>query len=291
MVCNQNNVARVFIINSTAKKVDLTIPPVELEECDVVPTSVRSFKGVENLEKQKQLGLRSARLLEILKLTELSEEERESLIPIIINFSHQFYLPGDKLVGTNVLTHKKITIDKQPIFTKQYRFSAIHRDEIRKQTGQLSNSGILQPSTSPYNPLLLMFPKKSDSLGNKKWRMVIDYRALNEKTVGDAYPLPNLTKILDQLGGSKYFSIMDLTTGFHQIPMDSESKEKTAFSTPYGHLEFNRMPFGLQNALATFQRVMNQVLTGLQRIELFVYMDDIVIYTTSLEEHSRKLKS
>ena len=114
---------------------------------------------------------------------------------------------------------------------------------------------------------------------------------MNEKTVGDAYPLPNITEILDQLGGSKYFSIMDLASGFHQIPMDPESKEKTAFSTPYGHLEFNRMPFGLKNAPATFQRVMDQVLTGLQGIELFVYMDDIVIYATSLEEHSRKLKS
>ena len=107
--------------------------------------------------------------------------------------------------------------------------------------------------------------------------MVIDYRALNENTVGDAYPIPNITEILDLLGGSKYFSIMDLASGFHQIPMDSESKEKTDFSTPYGHLEFNRMPFGLKNAPATFQRVMDQVLTGLQGIELLVYMDDIVI--------------
>ena len=169
LVRNQNNVARVFIINSTAKEVDLTIPPVELEECEVVPSLVRSFKGVENLEKQKQLGLRSAKLLEISKLTDLSEEERESLIPIIINFSHQFYLPGDKLVGTNILTHKIITVDKQPIFTKQYRFPPIHRDEIRKQTDQLINSGFVQPSTSPYNSPLLIVPKKSDSSGNKRF--------------------------------------------------------------------------------------------------------------------------
>ena len=132
------------------------------------------------------------------------------------------------MVGTNVLTHKIITVDKKPIFTKQYRFPPIHRDEIRKQTEKLINSGIGQPSTSPYNSPFLIVPKKSDSLGNKKWRMVIDYRAFNEKTVGDAYPLPNITEILDQLGGSKYFYIMDLASGFHQIPMDSESKEKTA---------------------------------------------------------------
>ena len=102
-----------------------------------------------------------AKLLKIFNLSDLSEEERKSLIPIITNFSHQFYLPGDKLVGTNVLTHKIITIDKQPIFTKQYRFSPIHRDEIRKQTEQLINSGIVQPSTSPYNSPLLIVPIKS----------------------------------------------------------------------------------------------------------------------------------
>ena len=88
LVRNQNGMAKVFIINSTAKEVDLTIPPVELEECEVIPSLVRSFKGIENLEKQKQLGLRLAKLLKMLNLSDLSEEERESLIPIITNFSH-----------------------------------------------------------------------------------------------------------------------------------------------------------------------------------------------------------
>ena len=73
--------------------------------------------------------------------------------------------------------------------------------------------------------------------------MVIDYRALNEKTVGDSYPLPQITEVLDQLGGAKYFSVMDLASSFHQIPMNSDSKSKTVFSTPYAHYEFNRMSF------------------------------------------------
>ena len=120
--------------------------------------------------------------------------------------------------------------------------------------------------------------------------MVIDYRKLNEKTVGDAYPLPNITDILDQLGGSKYFSSLDLASGFHQISMDPASRAKTASSTPFAHLEFLRMPFGLKNAPATFQRLMDRVLTSLQGIELFVYMDDIVIYANSLEEHTDKLR-
>ncbi|KAL6419715.1 hypothetical protein ACFW04_013679 [Cataglyphis niger] len=118
--------------------------------------------------------------------------------------------------------------------------------------------------------------------------MVIDYRALNEKTIGDAYPLPNITEILDQLGSAKYFSVFDLASGFHQIPMHESHAGKTAFSTPHGHYEFNRMPFGLKNAPATFQRLMDQVLSGLQGNELFVYLDDIVLYASSLKEHEVK---
>ena len=144
-------------------------------------------------------------------------------------------------------------------------------------------SGIIQPSVSPYNSPLWIFSKKTDSRGNKKWTIVIAYRALNEKKVADAYALPNITDILDQLGGAKYFSVMDLASGFHQIPMDPDSQEKTAFSTAYARLEFTRTLFGLKNAPANFQRVMNQVLSGVLVIELFVYMDDIVVHANPPE--------
>jgi len=100
--------------------------------------------------------------------------------------------------------------------------------------------------------------------------------------------VPGLTDILDQLGSAKYFSVLDLASGFHQIPMASKDAHKTAFSTSYGHYQFKRMPFGLKNAPATFQRLMDNVLSGLQGNELFVYMDDIVGYARSLQEHESK---
>lgn len=118
--------------------------------------------------------------------------------------------------------------------------------------------------------------------------MVIDYRNLNEKTIGDAYPLPNISDILDQLGNAKYFSTLDLASGFHQIPMSAKDAHKTAFSTPYGHYQFKRMPFGLKNAPSTFQRLMDKVLSGLQGNKLVVYMDDIIIYARSLKKHEIK---
>lgn len=118
---------------------------------------------------------------------------------------------------------------------------------------------------------------------------MIDFRKLNDKPIGDAYPLPNITDILDQLGKVRYFSCFDLASSFHQIPMDPQDSAKTAFSTSNGHFEYKKMPFGLKNAPATFQRLINNVLTGLQGNICFVYLDDILIYAESLEEHKQKI--
>ena len=149
---------------------------------------------------------------------------------------------------------------------------------------------IIQTSASQWNAPLLVVPKKADASGKPKLRVVVDFRKLNDLTIGDSFPLPNITDILDQLGNAKYFTTLDLASGYHQIPMIEEDKPKTAFSTPYGHYEFNRMPFGLKNAPATFQRLMNSVLTGLQGLKCLVYLDDIVVYGASLEDHNRRLK-
>jgi len=180
------------------------------------------------------------------------------------------------------------TINNVLVHTKQYRFPPIHKEKIDRQVNKLLKEDIIELSTSPYNSPVWIVPKKPDFAGNKRWRMVIDYRNLNEKTIGDAYPLLNITDILDQLGSAKYFSVLDLASGFHGIPMDPNDAPKTAFSTPYGHYQFKRMPFCLKNAPATFQRLMDNVLSSLQGIELFVYMDDIVIYARSLQEHTVK---
>ncbi|CAK1596608.1 unnamed protein product [Parnassius mnemosyne] len=134
-------------------------------------------------------------------------------------------------------------------------------------------------------------PKKIDASGQQKWRIVIDYRKLNDITVGASYPIPQISEILDELGQSKYFSTLDLASGFHQILINVEDAPKTAFSVPQGHYQFTKMPFGLKNAPATFQRLMNTALTGLQGIRCFVYLDNIVIYSHDLNSHIDNLSS
>ena len=115
--------------------------------------------------------------------------------------------------------------------------------------------------------------------------MVLDFRKLNEKEIGDSYSLPNINDILDSPGSAKYFSVFDLATSFHHIKMDPKDFYKTTFSASHGHYEFDRMPFGLKTAPATFQRLMYLTLTGLIGTELFVFLDDIVIYANTLREH------
>ena len=233
---------------------------------------------------------RIKRLKTFINTDHLNEEETEHVQNILEEYEDCFHLPEEKLKFTTMAKHSIPTTDNMPIYVKQYRYPPVHKEEIDKQVTKLLEDEVITPSTSPYNAPLWIVPKKSTADGQRKWRMVIDFRKLNEKTVGDAYPLPNIVEILDQLGSAKYFSVFDLAQGFHQIPMDPDDQAKTAFSTPYGHYEYQRMPFGLKNAPATFQRLMDNVLTGLQGSELFVYLDDIVIYARSLEEHNVKIK-
>lgn len=132
---------------------------------------------------------------------------------------------------------------------------------------------------------LLVVPKKVDATGNNKYRVVIDFRKLNNLTIGDAIPMPDINTILDQLEKAKYITCLDMASGYHQIPINPQDKEKTAFSTDKGHYEFNCMCFGLKGAPATFQRLMNRVLQGINGYKAFVYLDDIIGISPTIDEH------
>lgn len=205
-------------------------------------------------------------------------------------YSDIFYYENTDLSFTNAVKHSIRTKDDIPIFTRSFRHPESMRTEIASQISKLLENKIIRPSISPYSSPVWIVPKKMDASGKRKYRMVIDYRKLNENTIEDKYPLPRIDEILDNLGRCTYFTTLDLAQGFHQIEVDSDSIEKTAFTIGNGHYEYVRMPFGLKNAPSTFQRVMDNVLREhLHRI-CFVYMDDIVIFSKSLQEHQQHIK-
>lgn len=234
---NHTGETYTYVTNATEKEVNLEIPAIDVEPVDITTSPRDSFTYQIDSVISENLMQRLDLLKQNLRLDHLNEEEKQSIQPVIENFNDIFYLPGDKLKGTNRITHSINTTDNTPICVKQYRYPPVHKDEIKNQVDKLLEQNIIQPSVSPYNSPLWIMPKKPDAEGHKRWRLVIDFRKLNEKTVGDAYPLPNISDILDQLGKARYFSCFDLASGFHQIPMNSQDAIKTAFNTPNGHYE------------------------------------------------------
>ena len=128
-----------------------------------------------------------------------------------------------------------------------------------------------------------------DASEKEKCRLVSDFRLLNDKTISDGYPLPDITQIIDQVGGHRYYTTLDLAKGFQQILMDPHDSHKIAFSTAYGHYEYVRMTFGLKNAPPTFQRFIDETFKDLQGKIMYTFIDDIVVFADTLEEHGEKM--
>ncbi|GBG90070.1 hypothetical protein CBR_g50163 [Chara braunii] len=166
-----------------------------------------------------------------------------------------------------------------------YRMSPRELEELRKQLDELLEKGWIRPSSSLFGAPVLFVPKKEGEL-----RMCIDYRGLNAITVKNAEPLPRIDDLLDRVQGAKYFSKIDLKFGYHQIEVHPDDQYKTAFRTRYGHYEFIVMPFGLTNAPATFQRCMNDLCRPWLDRFVVVYLDDILVFSRTLEEHQGHLR-
>lgn len=226
-----------------------------------------------------------------LRTDHMNQEEKTTIQELCSEYSDIFYLEGDKINCTESVQHEiKIPNSSQPIYQKLYLLPYSQRKEISEQIKQLEQNDIIRHSDSPWNAPLLVVPKKTDATEKKKYIIVVDFRKLNNLTIGDAFLMPDITSILDQLGKAKYFSCLDLASGYHQIPIHPKDMEKTAFSTSEGHYEFKRMCFGLKGAPATFQRLMNRVLSGINGSRAFVYLDDIIVVRTTMEEHVNRLR-
>lgn len=158
--------------------------------------------------------------------------------------------------------------------------------EARDQIEGLLKGGLIRPSMSPYGAPILFVKKKGPG-----WRMCVDYRALNKITIRNRYPLPLIEDLLDRLHGATWFSKIDLRQGYHQVRIKESDIPKTAFRTHEGHYEYVVMPFGLCNAPSTFQKLMNEILMPECRDFVVIYLDDIMIYSKSEEEHREHVKT
>jgi len=211
---------------------------------------------------------------------ELPPEQQQQLRALLQEYEDIF---SDRPGTTNVIEHRILLMDDNPVRCKPYPVPHAVKDEVIEEVREMERLGVIEKSDLPYSSPLLMVKKKDG-----RNRPVIDFRKLNKITVFDAEPMPSVEDIYGRLSSARYFSKLDFCKGYWQIPMSADERQKTAFSTPIGLYQFTRMPFGLQNACATYSRMMRRVLDGMQQTDNFV--DDVLSFTDGWSQHLQELR-
>ena len=207
-------------------------------------------------------------------------------IPVVREFSDVFLedLPGIPL-DREIEFQIKLTPGTEPISKAPYRMAPLELKELKVQMEELVSKGFVRSSTSPWGAPVLFVKKRDGCL-----RLCIDYRELNKVTIRNQYPLPRIDDLFDQLQGARVFSKIDLRSGYHQLKIWSEDVPKTSFRIRYGHYEFLVMPFGLTNAPAVFMDLINEIFQPYLDQFVIVFIDDILIYLGSKEDHEENLR-
>lgn len=209
----------------------------------------------------------------------LSDEQFKNLLELLNKYRQCFHIP-DKLPVTHLVSHRIDTKHSLPISVPLRRRSQPENDDISKLVDDMLQQGVIQPSHSPWSSPVVIVKKKDGSP-----RFCIDYRKLNSITTRDVYPLPRIDETTHAVGGSKFFTSLDLKSAYWQIPLHSDSQPKSAFICKKGLFEFTRLPFGLSNAPATLQRLMDTILGGLKWQSCLIYLDDIIIFSADFHSH------
>lgn len=225
-------------------------------------------------------------LLDKLDIGSLPKGIKLKLRRLLTKYNDIFDWDNNTIGRTDLITHKIIIDqDTQPISHRPYRLSPIESRYLEKELDKYSKLGVISPSNSPWAAPVILVKKK-----NGEYRMVIDYRKLNAITKKDSYPLPRIDDLLDTLGKASVFSALDMRAGFHQVPLDDDSKELTAFTTKFGVYHYNALPMGLVNSPATFQRLIDLCFRPLLNKCLVAYIDDLNVYSSNYHEHLQHLE-
>lgn len=220
-----------------------------------------------------------------LDLSALPAEDRGKVQSLLRQYSSVFSAHEGDLGCTNLISHDIPLLDDVPVRQRYRRIPPSEYEVVKDHINQLLEAQVIRESSSPYGSPIVLVKKKDGSL-----RMCVDYRQLNSKTRRDAFPLPRIEESLDALTGARWFSTLDLASGYNQVPVTEADRPKTAFCTPFGLFEWNRMPFGLCNAPSTFQRLMQRLFGDQQCQSLLLYLDDIVVFSSTVEQHLERLE-
>ena len=211
---------------------------------------------------------------------QLTIQQKRGFVELVSEFADVFSdLPG----SFSGIEHRVVLTDNEPVKTKPYPIPFRLQETLHKEIDTMVNLGIIRPSASPYASPVVTVRKKDGT-----YRVCIDYRKLNKLTVFDPEPMTSAIDVLEKMSVDCYFTTIDLTKRYWQIGAAEEDIYKTAFVIDNGTYEFVKMPFGMKNSSATFVRAMRKILNGIVDVEC--YLDDIVIYTKTLEDHYECLK-
>ncbi|XP_062404413.1 uncharacterized protein LOC134094507 [Sardina pilchardus] len=271
-----NRVPEGLLVHATVESL-----PVEISEDSPEMEAVVASMQAPNVE-----GIpKSAReQIQALDLSVLLENEQEQVRAFLLKHESVFSAFEGDLGCTNLIAHEIPLLDDKPVRQRYRRLPPSDYDAVKAHLRQLLDSQVIRESSSPYASPIVIVRKKCGGL-----RMCVDYRQLNSKTRKDAFPLPRIEESVDALSGAQWFSTLDLASGYNQVPVIEQDRPKTAFCTPFGLFEFNRMAFGLCNAPSTFQRLMERMFGAQHCQSLLLYLDDIIVFSSSVEEHVHRL--
>ncbi len=278
-MCHVNMLKKYFDRDSSISK-PVTVVNTVPQQSNMIESEVSSDFSEKSVPGPPKLE--NSEILKNLddKLSHLEPSQREELKQLINEYKHLF---PDIPTRTDKIYHDVIVEDSQPIKQHPYRMNPVKQKALQDEVNYLLENDFIEPSQSNYSSPCILVPKP-----NGTYRMCTDYRKVNSVTKTDSFPIPRIDDCIDKVGNSKYVTKFDLLKGFWQVPLTDRAKEVSAFATPTGLYQYKVMPFGMKNSPATFQRLVNMVIAGLDGCD--AYIDDVIIYTDTWSDHLQRIK-